>query len=107
MTATSERVVEYTLTANDASQISRRRIEAANDDARQAWASSGWTPLFTGNGVNAGDTFPLVITRIWGERVGDGSFVNGQVMLDGNDTLWVMSIKEGPAPGEWRPYPRS
>lgn len=27
--------------------------------------------------------------------------INGQVFLDGNDTLWVTSADEGTEPGQW------
>jgi hypothetical protein len=43
-----------------------------------------------------GDILPLLILRV----CPDGS-VNGQVFLDGDDTLWVTSVREGDTRGTW------
>ena len=48
--------------------------------------------------------YPLVITRVWGDQ--EGSAVNGQVLLDGNDTFWATSRNEGEGPGFWSVPPR-
>jgi len=45
-----------------------------------------------------------VITRVWGQT--EGSAVNGQVLLDGDDTLWVTSVTQGPDARQWRPFAR-
>lgn len=52
--------------------------------------------MHCGNTVRAGQQYPLIVTR----RFGDGA-VNGQVMLDGSDTLWVTSVFEGEQPGQY------
>lgn len=81
------RIVHYTLTDQGAETINRRR-----DDAR--FNRHGITPngeqVHVGNPVHAGDVFPLIITRVWG-----GDLINGQVLLDGNDTYWATSVHEG------------
>ena len=38
----------------------------------------------------------IVVCRVWSEET-----VNGQVFLDGNDTLWTSSVVEGTEPGTW------
>lgn len=39
--------------------------------------------------MKAGEEYPLHITRVWDA---DGGSCNGQVQLDGTDTLWVTSV---------------
>jgi hypothetical protein len=90
MIPTQGRIVEYTLTDDDCARISQARSTDRNS-AR-------------GNSVSAGDTYPLVITRVWGQT--EGSAVNGQVLLDGDDTLWVTSVTQGPDARQWRPFAR-
>lgn len=53
--------------------------------------------IYMGIGVSAGDVFPMVITRVWGQPATSLSAVNGQVVLDGNDTYWPTSITEAKA----------
>lgn len=86
MIPTPGRIVAYTLTEQDAEQINRRRADEAA--ARPDRAHDG-AQVHVGNTATAGETYPLVITRVWGQT--EGSAVNGQVLLDGNDTLWVTS----------------
>lgn len=86
------RIVHYTLTEQDASAINKRRDDAkANLDKHRADADG--SQVHTGNAVRAGDVYPLVITRVWGDS--PDSAVNGQLMLDGNDTYWVTSTNHG------------
>ncbi len=80
------RIVLYTLTERDATAISRQR----------SLPNSGRG----GNPTRAGDVFPLIITQPWGET--EGCAVNGQVLLDGNDSLWVSSVQEGEGPRTWQ-----
>lgn len=89
------RIVEYTLDAHDVQRIVGRR-----EDAR----TQASFILHAGNPVRPGDTYPLMITKVWGST--GGSAVNGQVMLDGNDTLWVTSVTEGEGERHFRPFPR-
>lgn len=74
------RIVHYTLTEEDADTINTSRR----------------TSTAKGNQVDAGDVYPLVITRVWGDQ--PDSAVNGQVLLDGNDVLWVTSTSVGAGP---------
>lgn len=93
------RLVEYTLSEQDVEHINRRR-----KDARESVQSNTGFLLHVGNSVSVGDTYPLIITRVWGNT--EGSSVNGQVLLDGNDTLWVTSVSEGEGERHFRPFPR-
>ena len=93
MIPTPGRIVLYTLCADDAFAITQRR-----DDVRTGAQARG------GNPVKAGDEFPLVITRVWAtpETVTEATACNGQVLLDGNDTLWVTSVHQGDGERHWR-----
>lgn len=81
------RIVIYCLTDGDADgiQLQRNRI-----------------PGRVFNSASAGDYLPMIIVRVWpGEYGPDVPGVNGQVFLDGGDTLWVTSVGEGDEPGQW------
>jgi hypothetical protein len=87
MVPTIGRIVHYTLSEQDAEQINERR-----GPARSA-ALGGDVQMHHGNYVQARDVYPMVITRVWGDQ--PDSEVNGQVLLDGNDTLWATSVTAG------------
>ncbi|AZM47762.1 hypothetical protein DMB38_20005 [Streptomyces sp. WAC 06738] len=94
-TPTIGRTVHYRLSADDAECINRRRGDGATSGA-----SHGHTGFIVhaGNHAAEGQILPAVIVRIWGKPE-DG--VNLQVSLDGNDTYWATSRKEGPDVGQW------
>jgi hypothetical protein len=96
------RIVRYTLSADDATQSNKRKADAYNNRYAIRDESKGYV-THSGNGVSAGDVYPMIIVRVWG----DSDLVNGQVFLDGNDTLWVTSIKQGPGVREWHEPPRT
>lgn len=115
MTPTPGRIVAYTLTEQDAEQVNRRRHDVRRYNQSLVNQGLGQRPatgeqIHVGNDATAGETYPLVITRVWGQT--DDSAVNGQVLLDGNDTLWVTSRAQDldpdhmPTPGRWAAYPR-
>ena len=95
MSATIGRIVHYTLSEHDAEQINRRRAHAQSHLAEHIERSDG-SVIHVGNGVQEGDVYPLVITRVWGTH--EGAAVNGQVLLDGNDLFWATSVTEGKGP---------
>lgn len=97
------RIVQYTLTENDVKQIMRRRQDAKDSISNGAVGNTGFM-LHVGNDVRECDTFPLMITRVWGSE--ETSAVNGQVHLDGNDCFWVSSVTQGEGPGYFREFPR-
>lgn len=103
------RIVQYRLNIDDASQINRRRTSGASIAVRmKSFVPSaqenesviyGWpegAQAHIGNGVKEGDTFPMLITKVWGDN--PSSAVNGQVFLDGNDVLWATSVCVGDGP---------
>lgn len=101
MIPTPGRIVAYTLNDQDAEAINKRRRDAR--DSAFASTNSG-AVIHVGNSAEAGDTYPMVIVRVWGTS--PESSVNGQVLLDGTDTLWVTSAGQGDGPRQWHEYPR-
>lgn len=96
------RIVHYTLNEYDAEVINKRRKDAENKNAAGVTLASQelGAVVHVGNEVRAGDVYPLVITRTWGDTETSG--VNGQVLLDGNDTYWATSRTQGDGEGRWR-----
>lgn len=74
------RTVLYQLSAGDAQTIAHRRGQEG----------------VTGNVAVAGQIYPAVVVRTFG-----GDQCNLQVLLDGPDTFWATSRKEGDEPGAW------
>lgn len=107
------RIVHYRLSADDAAQIMRRRTTGKSiadrmknaippDEGRNTDPIYGWpagAQAHIGNDVHEGDTFPMLIVRVWGPTA--TSCVNGQVFLDGNDVLWTTSVSVGEGPRTW------
>lgn len=83
-------IVHYMLSADDARRITTRR--------KAAHAGEG------SNFVDEGQVYPMLIVRVWGET--EQASVNGQVFLDGDDTLWVTSVGQGDGPRQWHEAPR-
>lgn len=77
----------YTLTDADATQINKRRADARQHLGEHVATADG-SQIHVGNPVDPGDEYPMVVVCVW-----PGGLVNGQVLLDGNDTLWVTSVK--------------
>lgn len=107
---TPGRIVRYRVSEQEAEAIMRRRTSSQSIAARitnRVTAEIGgpvpeW-PLgaqaHIGNAVEAGDEFPMLIVRAWGDQ--PTSVVNGQVFLDGNDVLWALSVGVGEGPHTW------
>lgn len=98
MIPTIGRIVHYMLSEQEAGEINARRKGAQNlNAAGVTLASQNLGPqIHQGNQVSEGDVFPMIITRVWGDQ--PDSAVNGQVLLDGNDTLWATSVSHGDGP---------
>lgn len=92
------RIVRYTLADADVDAINRRRNDA-NRSMAQHRADADGTQIHIGNAVNPGESYPMIITRVWSDQ--PGAAVNGQVLLDGNDSLWVTSRTLGNEPGQY------
>lgn len=95
MIPTVGRIVHYTLSEQDAVQINKRRKDAAEHHGQIVEDAIGYV-AHTGNGVKAGDVFPMLIVRVWGDQ--PQSSVNGHVFLDGNDVFWATSVAVGEGP---------
>lgn len=96
------RMVLYRLTEGDAARVNRRRrTEASLVAAAQHLAAGNLADPPSGNTVYSGERFPMVVTAVFPKEFIHGPGVNGQVFLDGNDSLWVTSIQEGDEPGFW------
>ena len=96
------RIVHYTLSESDATQINKRRKDAKHlNAAGVTLASQELGPqIHIGNDVKEGDVFPAIIVREWSYSV------NIQVLLDGNDTFWATSASEGEGARHWNWPPR-
>lgn len=90
------RIVHYRLRASDAEAINRRRKDAREKMPLHGFFKTG-AQVHVGNDVAAEETYPMMITRVWGS--GPDAMVNGQVHLDGNDLFWVTSVKVGEGSG--------
>lgn len=103
MQPTIGRIVHYRLTENDAKQVNRRRTDG--NSIRERIDSEKWpigAQAHIGNPAFAGEVVPLVIVHVWPHEFGkDVDGVNGQALLDGNDSLWVTSVREGEENGQW------
>jgi len=103
MKLTPGRIVLYKLSGDDAEQINRRRTNSASIADRlskETWPRGAQAHI--GNEHRAGDVVPVIVVHVWPDEYGPGfEGFNGQAFLDGNDTLWVTSIKEGPEQGQW------
>ncbi len=81
------RIVHYRLSAKQALETNERRLDKPSH--------------YHGNFASEGDVYPMLIVRLWTEAPDEESVVQGQVFLDGNDTLWTTSVKQGTEVGQW------
>jgi len=97
------RLLHYRLTEADVEQLARRRTtgsEIAERIKSDKWPLGAQAHI--GNPHHVGQVLPLVVCVVWPNEYGPNYHgVNGQVFLDGNDALWVTSIKEGTDNGTW------
>ena len=96
------RIVYYTLSEQDAEHINRQRMPILDSIAQAKVGAQ----VHIGNSAREGDVLPMLICRVWEPVDGVSAGVNGQVFLDGNDSLWVTSRHEGDTPGDWSWPPR-
>lgn len=88
-------ILLYALNDSEASQINKRR----QDYSKASKEVDTGFQAHVGNSVREGQVFPLLVTAINGSD--KNISVNGQVLLDGNDSFWATSRKEGDGPGTW------
>lgn len=77
--------VLYTLDGADADTINDRRVKGG--------------PRFIGNSVTKGSRLPGVLVAVWGSA--PDSCANVHILLDGYDSHWVGSRRQGSGAGEW------
>jgi hypothetical protein len=103
-------VVLYTLTDDNCDAINRRRTTGHSIAKRitdAVWPIGAQAHI--GNTATVGDEFPMLIVRVWGTDA--TALVNGQIFLDGNDTLWATSVgqradaTDATVTGMWREMP--
>lgn len=93
------RMVLYRLTAEEAKATNIRREDAQQNGEKMREERPGFQ-AHVGNHVSGGDTVAMVVTNV---GVWDGvPAINGQVFLDGSDSLWVVGTVEGDDPGQWQ-----
>lgn len=98
------RIVHYVLRADDAQAVNRRRDGYALNKTGGISEVPEGAQIHVGNIAREGDHYPMIVVRVWDNEFGEGvPGVNGQVFLDGNDQLWVTSVKfsEGPGTCHW------
>ncbi|MEU6340287.1 hypothetical protein ABZ883_04960 [Streptomyces sp. NPDC046977] len=83
------RVVRYRLSADDVRAIARQ------------WDETG----ARGNPVKAGEQYPAVIVRVWGDTAQAACSLH--VHLDGPDLYWATSRHVGDQNGNWSWPPRA
>ena len=99
MIPTIGRIVHYRLSSQDAQEIRRRRDDFLKYRQSKTGGLHEGYQAHAGNSVNAGEVFPMIIVRTWGDD--ERAAVSGQVFLDGSDVFWATSRHEGGAPGQW------
>lgn len=104
MQPTIGRIVYYKLTAEDAQAINKRYSDAGN--YRKTNSTENGEQFHVGNHFSEGEIVPVIIVRVWPNEFGDKPGINGQALLDGNDSYWVTSKAEGEEKGQWSWPPR-
>ncbi len=88
-------IVLYQLSEADAECINRRYAHAAHNMDMMRVRKEGYQ-AHVGNRVYEGQPIPLIVCRVW-----SSTCVNGQVILDGTDSLWKICVHEAEGPGYW------
>jgi hypothetical protein len=102
MAPTIGRIVHYKLSDMDAEAINRRRTNSSAILSRMQADPPQWpegAQAHMGNSVAAGDVYPAMIVRTWGNTA--ESAVQLQVFLDGTDAYWATSRTCGEEPGTY------
>ena len=88
-------IVYYKLSMDDAGKINRRREHGEEHMFEHVRQASG-VQVHVGNSASGGTVVPLIVTNVWPDDK-----INGQAILDGNDSYWVTSAEEGVDEGQW------
>lgn len=92
MIPSAGRIVHYRLDEHDVAAVHLRRRRSRHEITEPTGTVS-WQER-EGNSVTAGDVYPMMITRVWSDNPTESDCVQGQVFLDGNDTIWVTSRQQ-------------
>lgn len=96
MKPTKGRIVHYKLSSADIAAIDAKH-RVSEDVASYAH----------GNPTSIGDVLPAIVVAVFPDEFGTGiPGVNLQVMLDGPETFWATSRREGNEAGQWAWPPR-
>jgi hypothetical protein len=96
------RIVHYTLSEQDAQAINQRRADfyafqrSLKQQPEPGQSGRSGHVGHIGNQASEGEVYPAVVVRTWEEHL-----ANLQVLLDGNDTYWATSRREGEGPNTW------
>jgi hypothetical protein len=120
------RIVHFRLSAEQAEQINRRRVSSGLAGVLDANGTRLWpdgAQRHVGNYVAEGSVVPLIVTQVWPKEYSGNAYlsfhevgskyesefgVNGQAILDGSDSLWVLSAPQhSTLPGCWFWPPRA
>jgi hypothetical protein len=110
------RTVHYRLSADEAARINRRRTTSgsiADRIAAKEWPRGAQAHV--GNTASEGEVVPMIVTKVWPEEYAGNAHhahhatgedwqvkyesafgINGQLVLDGTDSLWVTSAPQHP-----------
>jgi hypothetical protein len=94
-------IVHYTLTADDAAAINRRRTDGASISDRLFKGS--WHPgaqAHIGEPVAEGYVVPMTVTKIEPQDFSE-CLLSGQCTLNGTDSYWVRKARPGLTVGTW------
>lgn len=86
------RIVHYRLSEEDAHKINRRRNDAT--EAAHMMIHTGFL-RHVGSSAYGGQIVSMIITLVL------PASINGQAVLDGNDSFWLQSVQRGDEPGTW------
>lgn len=90
-------MVLYRLTEEEALATNKRREDVRQNLDKMREEHPGFQ-AHVGNPIGEFERVPMIVTAIC---MGVPTKINGQCILDGNDSLWVTSAQEGTQPGEW------
>lgn len=86
------RIVHYKLSPDDVRRINDNRMKLGSVGRNRA---------------SVDEVYPAIIVCVWPDEHGPGiPGINGQAFLDGDDTHWILSAKEGTEGGQWQWPPR-
>ena len=95
-------VLGYRVTNEQVDRMNGLRIVSRSmDTARLEGKFPQGAQAHIGAASAEGDILPLIVTRIT-EGANGRTLVNGQLILDGSDSLWIEHATEGDGPGQWQ-----